>query len=172
LKAPGSSGKQTESGNAGTTAQPNYTMGATQVFPNAESPITNLVEGALISPTGPVGIVTGAARAAYTGVTGDADPFTEGKQTSPFSNTGPQGGWQPDRYKGRAQQTGLGAAEGDSSGERVIAGRGYGAGTMALTGDPTDPISGGDGGDYSDEVMLRDRRKPRAAGAGTQMLLA
>jgi hypothetical protein len=165
-------GKGTAGG--GTTATDTYTPGAVGNFPDAESPLTNLAEGALLSPTGPVGIIGAVARGAYTGITGDADPYTEGKQTSPFSNTGPQRGYQPDRYRGEASLGGLGGDGGavnSGDDEREIAGQRFGAGTMALTGDSETPIDGGDGsGGYSDDIMLRDRRKPKV-GAGTQMLL-
>jgi hypothetical protein len=158
----------------GTTTQETYTPGAVQNFPDAESPLTNLVEGAMLSPTGPVGIAGAVARSVYTGVTDDADPFSDGKQTSPFSNTGPQRGFQPDRYRGEASLGGLGGDGGavnSGDDEREIAGQRFGAGTMALTGDSETPIDGGDGsGEYSDDIMLRDRRKPKV-GAGTQMLL-
>ncbi len=144
----------------GTTTQFNQTPGAVPNFPDAESPLTNLGEALMIGPTGPVSTATMLAGGAYQAI-------TKGKVESPFSNTGPQRGWQPDKYRGEASLGGVGGVGGAvNSGEgpmlnpasRAVVGDSSTAGSDALMGV---------GGDFSD-VSLQDvpeslRRRPKLA---------
>lgn len=162
----------TRDGNAGTTVQPNYTPGAVGAYPDANAAAVADMLSSAIPGLGLTNSVYKGAKA----LAGEADPLSASNM-GPLGDLlggdpGPQRGYQPDKFKGQANLSGIGDP-GSASGSdpREIAGRAYGAGTLALTGDPTDATDGGTGGEYSDEIMLRDRRKPKL-GAGTQMLLA
>lgn len=164
IEGPGARSYSTSSDiGGGTTTQEKYTPGAVGNFPKAKSPLTNLLEGAALAPTSPGGIIGAAARAAYYGATGDADPMTDGKQASPFSDTGPQRGYQPDRYRGAASLGGIGGSGGAvNSGDREIPGQSSGAGSRMVKGDSDndeDGLGGGTPRDQYSDVMLRDRRR-------------
>lgn len=156
---------RTENGpGGGTTTQWAQSPGATPNYPDASNPLGNLLEGAAIGPTG-------AAAAAIAQGTGINKAL--GRDDNPFTDTGPQKGWQPDKYRGSASIGGIGGDGGavnSGDDEREIAGAPLGAGTLALTGDTPESGAGTDAL-YSD-VTLRDRRKPRPdMGAGTLMAL-
>jgi hypothetical protein len=148
----------------GTTTRYDYTPGAVPNYPDAQNPLRNLLEATAIGPLGPVSTATMLANGFAKALNGD--DFSE----SPFTDTGPQGGWQPDRDRNMN-----GGPAGDDD-DRTIMGKSYGAGTEALTSDNQDTPSGGSnnsGDDYSD-VQLQDRRKPKIPnlGAGARMALA
>jgi hypothetical protein len=139
----------------GTTTQWEQAPGAVPNYPDAESPLTNLGEALMIGPTGPVSTATMLAGGAYQAI-------KNGKVESPFSNTGPQKGWQPDRTRGGPANPN--DPRGDNAGavlnpaSRAVVGDSGTAGTDALLGM---------GGDFTD-VSLQDvpealRRRPKLA---------
>jgi hypothetical protein len=141
----------------GTTAQAAPSPGSVPVL-DSDLPdtLTNIGKAAILGPLG-------TAASVLEGVTVD------GQAPDPFK--GEQVGYQPDRFKGRANLDGVGdpgSASGLSASERELTGQRFGAGTEALVGDPEEapaPVS-----EFSD-VVLQDRRKPKL-GAGTAMLMS
>jgi hypothetical protein len=147
----------------GTTTTPNYVPGAVPNFPEADIPtvLEKIVAPMIPGLGGAIGAVTAGKM-----VTDD----DLSKPTTLFGgDPGPQKGWQPDRFKGQANMSGVGDP-GSASGEQSIPGKPYGAGTIALTGDEDEPTGAGTEQIYSD-VTLRDRRKPKKVGAGTEIVL-
>jgi hypothetical protein len=156
-------GKKTEGGvGGGTTTTPYYTPGGVPNFPEADAltVFEKIVAPMIPGLGGAIGAVTAGKMVA------DGDTAT----TTVFGgDPGPQKGWQPDRFKGQANMSGVGDP-GSASGEQSIPGKPYGAGTIALTGDEDEPTGAGTEQIYSD-VTLRDRRKPKKVGAGTEIVL-
>lgn len=163
-KATDGSGLATSPLGGGTTTSWNYSPGAVQNFPDANAAaVADQLSSAIPG--------VGAANSVYKGgkmLAGEDSTFGPlGDMLG--ADAGPQKGWQPDRTRGEPANPN--DPRGASPDEREIPGRSFGAGTLALTGDDAGgDVTPGPGGDYSDDVMLKDRRRPRV-GAGTQMLL-
>jgi hypothetical protein len=164
-------GKATAGG--GTTVSDQYTPGAVPNHPFANAP---QIIGTLVDAIPGIGMLNSMP---------DVESGIENPKAVPQggavgrllgADPGPQRGWQPDRYKGQANLTGIGDPGSASGVQREIAGTPLGAGTIALTGDSsdeTDAESGGAGTSLYSDVTLRDRRKPRGdLTAGTRMALA
>ena len=142
----------------GTTTSYTQTPGAVPNYPEADAlTVIEKIFAPLIPGSGPtLGLAT--IGNAYDEESGTFD-FTK---TVFGGEPGPQQGYQPDRYKGQANLTGVGDP-GSASGTnpREIAGRSYGARAQTPAVDQTDGAGAGTGSTalYSD-VVLKDRRKP------------
>lgn len=145
----------------GTTTQDQYSPGALQNRPLADA-LTVLEKVAIPAVPG-AGTIFGAATVADTAMTAlKTGKLPSGDETGLLGgDPGPQRGWQPDKFKGKANLTGIGDP-GSASGtdQREIAG-------ASLRASATPGLQVGDlapgpqvGDDWAD-VALRDRRKPR-----------
>lgn len=138
--------------------------GSVQNYPNADS-LT--VFEKVFAPLAPgVGAGLAAAEAGKLLDDDDSTNFGDGK-TVLGGDPGPQSGWQRDRGKGASSFNPNDPRGTDS---REIPGTSYGAGTQALTGDSDETVGAGTDMLFSD-VTLRDRRKAKNYGAGTEMVL-
>jgi len=159
-----SSSKKTEGGNGpggGTTVTDKYVPGAVPNYPDAANPARNLLEGLAVGPLGPLGTATTLIGGAAKVLAGDD------MSKSPFTDTGPQRGWLPDRYRGAPSLGGIGGSGGavsdDAGLDREIAGRPIRTETKTSTDDETDAGPLNSGNDAYSDLMLKDRRKPVAS---------
>lgn len=168
----------TENRGGGTTTTDKYSPGATEVYGNADALTVAEKIAAPLAPGG--GLVLGGGSLLKGAIEGD----TFGVNTLLGGKPGVRTGFQPDRFKGKANLGGIGdpgSATSGSAGE--LAGRPGGA-SQGWSDDPS--LSGRPGGGDSEDgeaigagtaalysdVMLKDRRKALAGlPAGTAMLL-
>lgn len=143
-----SHGDPTHQSLGGTSTTDQYVPGAVENHPYANAAaVADMLTGAVP--------IAGALSTAYKGakaLTGEDATFGP-LGDALGADAGPQRGWQPDRT--RQMTGGPGGTD-----PREIPGRSYGAAVASMVGDlVTDPVTG-EVTDYSDEITLRDRRRP------------